>query len=102
MLSVKDSAIFLLGIAAGVAATKYASMSPEEKEKLMADLKLKAGNLKDEADNAAGKAREYFEEFKEKGGEALKDHFKDAQSVFNNIFNKQDKSTDQPTAGEAV
>ncbi len=40
MLSIKDSAIFLLGIAAGVAATKFASMSPEEKEKLMADLKL--------------------------------------------------------------
>ena len=51
MFNLKQVATFLLGAAAGYGLFKYNSLSPEEKEKLKADLKEKAGKLKDEAEN---------------------------------------------------
>jgi hypothetical protein len=45
----KHIATFLLGSAAGAAAVKYMSMTPEEKGKLAADLKEKANKFKAEA-----------------------------------------------------
>ena len=82
----KHIATFLLGAAAAFAAHKYMSMTPEEKEKLASDLKNKAHQFKDEAENAAGKAKDYFEELKTKGAEALKEHMGDAENILHNLF----------------
>jgi len=89
MLSSKHLATFILGAAAGVAISKYMSLSDEEKEKLMADLKKKANNFKDEAETAAQKAKEYFEELRTKGTDALKEHMGDADKMMNDLFGKK-------------
>lgn len=88
----KHIATFLLGAAAALAASKYMSMTPEEKDKLAGDLKDKANKFKTEAENFAVKAKDYFEELKTKGGEALKEHMGDAEKTMSDLFNKKDKS----------
>jgi hypothetical protein len=85
----KHIATFLLGAAAGLAAQKYMSMTDEEKEKLMADIKAKANAFKDEAEAAADKASDYFEELKTKGSAQLKDDFKNIESLFSELFGKK-------------
>jgi len=82
----KHVATFLLGAAAALAAHKYMNMTPEEKEKLSADLKDKAGKLKDEAESAMEKGKEYFDELKTKGADAMKEHFGDVSSMLHNLF----------------
>jgi dipeptidase len=82
----KHIATFLLGAAAALAANKYMNMTPEEKEKLAADLKDKAHKLKAEAESAMEKGKEYFEELKTKGADAMKEHFGDMGSVLHNLF----------------
>ena len=82
----KHLATFLLGAAAGIAATKYSTMSPEEKDKMITNLKEKAKKMKDEAEVGFDKAKEYFEELKSKGGDALKDHFGDISGTLHHIF----------------
>jgi len=89
----KHIATFLLGAAAGLAAHKYMTMTPEEKEKLASDIKDKANKFKTEAENAAGKAKDYFEELKTKGGEALKEHFGDAENILHNLFGNKTAGT---------
>jgi hypothetical protein len=84
----KHIATFLLGAAAGFAAHKYATMTPEEKEKLMAGLKDKAQQFRDEAEKATGKARDYFSALKTRGGDALKTHFPEVEKVLENLFGK--------------
>jgi ElaB/YqjD/DUF883 family membrane-anchored ribosome-binding protein len=94
----KHIATFLLGAAAGYAAFKYANMSEEEKEKLMADLKAKANDLKNEAEGATDKAKEYFEELRTKGSSAFKDQFGDLDKVFDELFGKKNPdSSVKPT-----
>ncbi|MBK7692247.1 MAG: hypothetical protein IPJ31_14470 [Bacteroidetes bacterium] len=61
MINPKHLATFLLGAAAGAAIMKYNSLSEEEKEKLMADLKAKADTVKNEAEEGFDKLKEYFE-----------------------------------------
>ncbi|MEP7280065.1 MAG: YtxH domain-containing protein [Bacteroidota bacterium] len=82
----KHVATFLLGAAAALASYKYMNMTPAEKEKLSADLKDKAGKIKAEAESAMDKGKEYFEELKTKGGDALKEHFGDISGVLHNLF----------------
>lgn len=82
----KHIATFLLGAAAGYAAFKYSSMTEEEKEKLMADLKAKAKDLKTEAEGMADKAKEYFEELKTKGGSAMKEQMGNVDNIFDDLF----------------
>src|SRR6185312_7626505 len=89
----KHIATFLLGAAAGLAAHKYATMTPEEKEKLMAGLKDKAHQFKDEAEKATGKAKDYFSELKAQGGAALKAHFPEAEKMMENLFGKGAKKS---------
>jgi hypothetical protein len=84
----KHMATFLLGAAAAFAAQKYMSMTPEEKEKLAGKLKDKAHQFKDEAETVAGKAKDYFEDLKSKGGEALKEHFPEAEKLMQSLFGK--------------
>ncbi len=91
MVNHKHIATFLLGAAAGYALFKYNSMTDEEKEKMFADLKQKANNLKDEAEKAADKAGEYFDELKTKGAENMKDYMSEAESFFNDLFKKNAK-----------
>ncbi len=50
MSSLKQLAALLLGAAAGYGLFKYNSLSPEEKEKLKADLKDKVGKFKKETE----------------------------------------------------
>jgi vacuolar-type H+-ATPase subunit H len=85
----KHIATFLLGAAAGLAAYKYATMSEEEKEKMMADLKQKASSFKEEAEGMADKAKDYFEELRTKGSSALKDNLGDAEAMINDLFGKK-------------
>jgi hypothetical protein len=85
----KHIATFLLGAAAGLAAHKYMTMTDEEKEKMMADIKDKANAFKDEAEGAAEKAKEYFEELRTKGGSALKENLGDVETMFNDLFGKK-------------
>ncbi len=89
----KHIATFLLGAAAGFAAYKYATMSDEEKEKMTADLKAKANQVKDEAEATLDKAKDYFENLKEKGGAALKEHMAEAEKMLKDLFSK-DKPAD--------
>ena len=89
----KHIATFLLGAAAALAAQKYMSMTPEEKEKLASNLKEKAHQFKDEAENAANKAKDYFAELKIKGTDALKDHLSDAEKIMHNIFGTKPSTT---------
>ena len=91
----KHIATFLLGAAAALAGAKYMSMSAEEKEKLAADLKEKANNMKAEAEVAFDKAKDYFDELKTKGTDAFKEHFGDAEKTMSDLFGKKEKpSTD--------
>lgn len=85
----KHIATFLLGAAAGFAAFKYSSLTEEEKEKMMADIKAKANSFKDEAEGVADKAKEYFEELKTKGSSAFKENMGDVESMFNDLFGKK-------------
>jgi gas vesicle protein len=84
----KHIATFILGAAAGLAAAKYMSMSEEEREKLLKDLKEKANSFKDEAESAAEKAKDYFTELKTKGADALKEHMADAEKMLHELFSK--------------
>ena len=68
-------------------------ISDEEKEKLLADLKAKANNLKDEAEGVAEKAKDYFEELKTKGAESLKAHLDDAHNIVNDLFKTNNNSS---------
>ena len=89
----KHIATFLLGAAAALAASKYMSMTPEEKEKLADDIKDKAHKVKSEAEGMMDKAKDYFEELKTKDGEALKDHMGDAEKMMNDLFGKKENPT---------
>jgi hypothetical protein len=88
-VNAKHIATFLLGAAAGLAAHKYMTMTDEEKEKLMADIKAKADSFKDEAESMADKAREYFDELRTKGSTAFKENMGDVESMFNDLFGKK-------------
>jgi len=96
----KHIATFLLGAAAGAAALKYSSMSDEEKEKLMQNLKDKAGKVKDEASATFDKAQDYFSELSTKGSESLKEHWADAENYLRNLFGG--KKDDASAAGTAT
>lgn len=99
-VQLKHLATFLLGAAAGAAALKYSSMSDEEKEKLMNNLKEKAGKLKDEAEVSFDKAKDYFNELGSKGTESLKDYWADAEKYIKDMMGgKKDAAPDANPAG---
>jgi hypothetical protein len=93
----KHMATFLLGAAAGYAAFKYSSMSEEEKEKMMADIKARAKDLKTEAEGMADKAKEYFDELRTKGGTAMKEQMGEMENVFDDLFGKKPKTGPEST-----
>lgn len=97
----KYLATFLLGAAAGIGATKYQSMTPEEREKLIAELKEKAKKFKGEAEDGFEKAKEYFDEVRSKGGEALKEHFGEMGSYLQNLFGGEKEAAKAEAEAEA-
>lgn len=99
MVNSKHVATFILGALAGLAAGKYASMTPEEKEKMMSNLKEKANGLKDDAVKAADQAKDYFNELATKGTDAIKEHFPGAEKWMNDIFGTKENKA---TAGETI
>ncbi|WP_223709438.1 hypothetical protein [Niabella beijingensis] len=104
MVNNKHIATFILGALAGLAAGKYTSMSEEEKEKMMNNLKEKANKLKDDASKSAEQAKDYFSELATKGMDTLKEHFPGAEKWMNDLFgNKGDenKTADTGTADTA-
>lgn len=98
MVSTKHLATFLLGAAAGVAFMKYKSMSDEEKEALHSNLKNKADQVKNEAVDAMDKLKDYFEELKSKGGDALKEHMAEAENILNDLFKNKGGKENEPQA----
>ncbi len=98
----KHIATFLLGAAAALAAHKYVNMTPEEKDKLAADLKDKANKIKGEAESAMEKGKEYFEELKTKGADAMKEHFGDVGSMLHNLFGGSNTGSQSQTGGPAA
>lgn len=96
-VSAKHIATFLLGAAAGAAALKYSSMSEEEKEKLMASLKEKAGKVRDEAETTFEKAKDYFSELGSKGSESLKEHWADAEGFLKDLFKGKEEGGEKTT-----
>jgi hypothetical protein len=95
----KHIATFLLGAAAALAAKKYMDMTQEEKEKMISDLKEKAQQLKTDAEGATDKAKEYFEELKQKGGDALKEHMPGIESMLQDLFGNK---KDTPPSGQSA
>lgn len=97
-MSSKHLATFLLGAAAGIGALKYKDMSPEEREKMIADLKEKAKKFKGEAEDSFEKAKEYFEEIRSKGGDALKEQFGEMSGYMQNLFggDKEEEKAEEP------
>ena len=98
----KHVATFLLGAAAALAAHKYMNMTAEEKEKLSSDIKDKANQLKGEAESAMDKGKEYFDELKTKGAEAMKEHFGDVSSMLHNLFGGAGASTNTNSSNTKV
>jgi hypothetical protein len=86
MVNAKHLATFVLGAAAGIALNKY--LQTEEGEKALADLKVKAGEYKEQAEQAIDKAPEYFENLKTEATTALKDNFPGAEAFLQELFGK--------------
>jgi hypothetical protein len=93
----KHIATFLLGAAAALAASKYITMTAQEKEKLATDLKDKANKFKTEAENFTDKAKDYFEELKTKGAEALKENVGEVEKMMSDLFGKKDSTASKPS-----
>lgn len=75
---------FILGAAAGIAVYKYASMSREEREEFMSNMKNKASKIKEDAEDAMNRAKDYFEEMKQKTSE----HLGNAERKVKDMFGK--------------
>ena len=90
MVNAKHLATFVLGAAAGVALNKY--LQTEEGEKALADLKIKASQLKDDAEQAVDKAPEYFEKLKTEGAAALKENFPGIEAFLQDLMGKNTPS----------
>lgn len=90
MLGSKNIATFLLGALAGVAAYKYVSMTDEEKEKLVNDIKEKATKLMDQAEGAEDRVAEYFNEIRAKGSDVLKEHWPKVEAFFQDLFKAEE------------
>ena len=97
-IGTKHIATFLLGAAAALAAKKYMDMTPEERDQIIKNLKDKAQQLKTDAEGATDKAKEYFEELKQKGGDALKEHLPGIENMLHDLFGnkKATPPTGQP------
>lgn len=85
MVNSKHLATFILGAAAGMALHKY--LQTEEGEKMLNDLKLKANDLKSQAEEALEKAPEYFENLKNEASATMKEQFPEIEKFLQELFN---------------
>jgi hypothetical protein len=97
----KHLAAILLGAAAAFGAYKYSNMSEEEKQKLKDNLKDKFHKLKDEAENGAESAKNYFNDLKDKAGSMLKEHFPDVEKYFDEFFKSRKYQTSTENSAPA-
>jgi hypothetical protein len=81
----------LLGAAAVYAAYKYNKLTDAEKQQLAGKLKSKINTLKTEAESSLGNAKTYFNDFKNKASDILKEHFPEAEKKFNDMFSSTKK-----------
>ncbi len=102
MVNNKHIATFILGALAGLAAGKYTSMSDEEKEKMMNNMKEKANKLKDDATASAEQAKDYFSELATKGMDSLKEHFPGAEKWMQDLFGNKKTDTAATDTGAAA
>jgi hypothetical protein len=84
MVNAKHLATFIMGAAAGVALQKY--LQTEEGKEALEELKIKAEQLKGEAESALENAPEYFEKLKTEGTEALKTHFPEIEKFLQDLI----------------
>lgn len=97
MVNAKHLATFILGAAAGVAMHKY--LQTDEGEKMLEDLKTKAGDLKTEAEGALDKMPEYFEQLKNQGSEMLNKYTPEAEKMLQELLETlQGKKPETPPA----
>ena len=94
----KHLATFLMGAAAGAALLKYNTMTPEEKEKVIADLKDQANKMKTEAEGVVSNLQTYWEEVSNKGMDALKNYATDAQKTASDMMNPTTNSSSNTKA----
>jgi gas vesicle protein len=91
----KHLATILLGAAAAFGAYKYSKMTEEEKQKMADNFKDKFHKLKEEAEDAAGTAKNYFSDLKKKATDMFKEHFPGAEEHFDDFF-KSNATSDVP------
>ncbi len=94
MVNAKHLATFVLGAVAGVALHKY--LQTEDGEKMLDDLKSKAGDLKTEAEGAIDKMPEYFEQLKNQGAETLKKYSPEAEKILQDLLDNLKGKIDTP------
>lgn len=96
MVNAKHLATFILGAAAGVALHKY--LKTDEGEKMVEDLKSKAGDLKTEAEDSLEKIPEYFEQLKNQGSDTLKKYSPEVEKILQDLLdNIRGKGSSAPT-----
>jgi Holliday junction resolvasome RuvABC DNA-binding subunit len=88
MITPKHLATFLMGAAAGAAIMKYNSMTKEEQDQLVTDLKQKAEAAQDEAKAAMTQLHDYFTDMQGKGMEALKTQMGTAETMIHDFISK--------------
>jgi vacuolar-type H+-ATPase subunit H len=100
MITPKHLATFLMGAAAGAAIMKYNSMTPEEQEALLKDLKQKADDVQKEATTAVSQFKDYFEDLQGKGMEALKSNMGQAENMVQDFIAKINSINTTNTDGQ--
>lgn len=100
----KHLATFILGAAAGVAMNKY--LNSEDGEKMVENLKEKGRQLKSEAESAADRVPQYFEDLKAGANEKfneivgnLKEKYPDVEKMLNDLFASFSKPKNEPGTG---
>lgn len=103
----KHLATFILGAAAGVALNKY--LNSEDGEKMVENLKEKGKQLKSEAESAADRVPQYFEDLKAGASEKfneivgnLKEKYPDAEKMLNDLFAGFSKPKNEAGTGVEV
>jgi hypothetical protein len=102
MVTPKHIATFLLGAAAGAAIMKYNSMTKEEQDELVNNLKSKADQAQGEAVAAIDKLQDFFEDLKDKGITTLKEQMGNAEQMVQDFMknNKANPSSESPNTSE--
>ncbi len=91
MITPKHLATFLMGAAAGAAIIKYNSMTKEEQDALVDNLKQKAEDAKGEAKAAMDNLQDFFTNVQEKGMDTLKNQMGNAEVMIQDFLQNLNK-----------